>query len=646
MTLTKHKIAIIVAGINETYQSSILNGIASSAKECSLDFVVFASFSGTMGNPTHDSGELNIFRLPDFSEFDGAVLLTNTIDYQPAVDDIISRIRAAGIPAVSIDNDIKDMLHIGIDNKTAMRKITEHFINVHGFTKFNYISGPANNPESADRLSAFLEVLDEHGLSIEPNRIYYGDFRAPAGKAAVEYFLKCTPFMPEAIICANDVMAATAINRLFAAGYKVPGEIAVSGFDNTYNNHNYQIELTTVERPLALSGQLACKMLYNVFNNIDQERSITLDMSTRFTESCGCCGNADVDIQAFKVLNYTNYRKYESSNTYMTELNKLSCDLLACNTFEEYIGSLKQFVINMNPEEFYFCLCDNWDSEVFDERKSTLSSEDSEIPKNYTENMIVPIAYKKGVFYQIDNLRSADILPDIALDGEAGKFYYTIPLHFGERCLGYMVILNSKVPLHNSMFQSWCINISNSLENLRKLICLDYAVKRLGKLYAQDTFAGIYNRNGFVQATDLIYNKCVEEHLPVMLMFIDLDGLKVINDTYGHDIGDNAIKCIADVLCQSCKNNEIFCRFGGDEFIVFAAEPTKKSAADLTDRIEKNITQINESMKNPFVLSASLGYVIAVPKTGDNIFRFVTEADKVMYEQKRKKKLSKYLKSE
>ena len=224
--------------------------------------------------------------------------------------------------------------------------------------------------------------------------------------------------------------------------------------------------------------------------------------------------------------------------------------------------------------------------------------------------------------------------------------YYHIPLHFGERCLGYMVISNSQTPLTNSMFETLCISISNSLENIRKHIFLEYAVGRLEKLYAQDTFSGIYNRNGFVKATAEIYRKCVENQDDVMVMFIDLDGLKKINDTYGHSIGDSAICNIADVLTESCSSGEIYCRFGGDEFIIFAANYTDSDAKQLTNKIKENINKINENSDNPFTLSASTGYVIAKPKENEDIFRFVTAADKIMYAEKRKKKLSCYLQSE
>ena len=176
-------------------------------------------------------------------------------------------------------------------------------------------------------------------------------------------------------------------------------------------------------------------------------------------------------------------------------------------------------------------------------------------------------------------------------------------------------------------------------------MCLESAVDRLGNLYVQDTFTGIYNRNGFVQASEQLYLDCALNDRKVMLMFIDLDGLKNINDTYGHSVGDNAIRNIADVLEKSCVNGEVYCRFGGDEFIIFGANYTESEANTLTKSILANIAEINAQKLNPFVLSASIGHVIAVPKEKRDIFDFVTDADKMMYAEKRKKKLSKYLKS-
>ena len=641
--MREYKIALIVEEIGQSYQSSILNGISAAAHDFGLNIFAFTSFSGDMNNPRHDMGEFNIFNLPDFSDFDGAILLTNTLSHQPVVNDIITRIKIAGIPAVSIDNDLPFFYHIGIDNKTAMRQITEHMINVHGFSKFAYISGPDDNPESVDRFNSFCKVLHEHGLEINNDAVYYGDFRSPSGKAAAEHFLKNLPEMPQAIICANDVMASAAITRLVEAGYRVPEDIAVTGFDNTYSNHNFRVELTSVERPFGLSGRIACKILYNHFQNIHQERNIILNMSAHFTESCGCGHNAIMDVNELKELNYRNYSKYERHQNYTIILNRMSTQLLACNNFNEYIETLKKATAEIAPDEFYFCLCDNWDSETAIDRSTIMEGAELPVPMTFTDEVNVVIAYANGKFMECGKIKSSDILPPAASEIKGGKLYYITPLHFGDRCLGYMALRSTHIALHNIMFETLCINMSNSLENIRKLMCLEYALARLGKLYAKDTFSGIYNRNGFVNATQGLYNDCIEQQKNIMLMFIDLDGLKVINDTYGHSMGDKAICYIADVLRESCIKNEIFCRFGGDEFIVFAADYSEDDANELTKLIKENITKLNENHEEPFTLGASTGFVVATPQQGEDLFYFVTEADKKMYKEKRKKK-SRYLK--
>ena len=76
------------------------------------------------------------------------------------------------------------------------------------------------------------------------------------------------------------------------------------------------------------------------------------------------------------------------------------------------------------------------------------------VPTVYTEEVNVTIAYVNGEFIECGKIKSRDILPDIASNGEKGKLYYITPLHFGERCLGYMAIRSTKHAMQNIMFQT------------------------------------------------------------------------------------------------------------------------------------------------------------------------------------------------
>lgn len=637
-----YNIAVIIASIDEEYQNDILSGIEEFASQECVNISVFVSFSGVMGNHRHDVGEFNIFDLPDFSLFDGAILLTNTIAYKPVIDNILGRIRLAGIPAVSIDNDLQSFYYIGIDNKTAMRQITEHFIKVHGCRTFNYVSGPIDNPESRHRLNSFLDVLNENGISIDKERIFYGDFRSPSGRDAIISFINSGLSMPDAIICANDVMALSAMTTLTAEGYKIPDDIKISGFDDTFSARNFPTELTSVERPLKKSGIIACRKLINHLSGLAQERSIILDMQPHFTESCGCSNSSRYlnDIKTFKNMNYSGLRKYDKTSEFLSSVNRLSCQLAECDNLSQFSTALQPFILEIGAEEFYLCLCSDWNIQ-----NNSYHDEPASFTVNgYTKDVFIPIAYRDGKFSELPPFRSHDIIPNMFKKSDHGKMYYFIPLHFRERCLGYISIVNSKFPLQSSLFQSWCINISNMLENIRKIISLDLAVQKLNNLYTVDTLTGIYNRNGFVNSAKPLFKNCVSAQKPVMLMFIDMDGLKQINDCHGHAAGDNAIHGIANVIAESCVCGEVYCRFGGDEFIIFGADFTSEDADALTARINSNIERYNHICSYPFTLSASVGYHIAVPQPDEDIFKLVTAADNVMYVEKKRKKTSKYLK--
>ena len=163
-------IAVIVSGIDEEYQNTILQGVGKFADENNINIINFAAFGGILKSQKYDAGEFNIYQLINFSKLDGVILLTNTISSPEITEQICGKVKKAGIPAVSIDNDLCGFYHIGIDNFSAMKKMTEHIIKHHGIKTINYISGPDDNPESILRTQAFKEVLKENNIEIDERR--------------------------------------------------------------------------------------------------------------------------------------------------------------------------------------------------------------------------------------------------------------------------------------------------------------------------------------------------------------------------------------------------------------------------------------------------------------------------------------------
>ncbi len=631
-------IAVIVSGIDEEYQNTILQGIHEFASMHNINICHFIAYGGILKNQKYDMGEFNIYELANFNLLDGVILLTNTISSPALTEKIVERVRKSGIPAVSIDNEFDGFYHIGIDNFSAMEGIVEHILKDHGAKKINYISGPTDNPESILRLQAYKEVLRQNGFPIEEERIYNGLFRGEDGREAVRFFLNSDLEFPDAIICANDAMALSAVIELEKIGKTVPDDVMVTGFDSIYAAQNYSPEISSIKRPLKKSGFLACKIILDHINGIYNEHSHVLPTQNIFAESCGCSNLFIDEISKFKK---TNYRTLEAYSIYVQMINRMSCELEECLTFEESIAAIKEYVMEIKCEKFFICMCTDWETDKI--------KEDEDAAIGYTEKIIPVLAFINGQFVDYPTFKSEQMLPELHMspellnEVEKSNNYYFMPIHFRERCFGYCVICNCQFPMESALYHTWVINISNSLENIRKIRCLDKMVEKLDQLSIIDPLVQIYNRNGFNKKTNPLHEKCIKKQVDIMVMFIDMDDLKCINDEFGHEEGDFALQTIADALKYSAneKQGQIPARFGGDEFILFAANSSEAQAKDITEKINKYLDRINEFSGKPYQISASIGYYITPADSSKHIDKLISIADQIMYNNKKKKKRNK-----
>ena len=181
-------VAAFVCGMDEEYPYQIIQGINEFAREHAINVSYFASFGGIVENSTFDDGEYSIYKLPNFTKFDGALLLTNTFSNPVIRNAIIDRVKAVGIPSVIFEcKDYEEFYDVSIDNYAVMKKLVEHLIKVHGAKTFNFISGPEANPEAKARYQAFRDALAENGLDFdEDKRLFKGFFRSYDGIRAIE----------------------------------------------------------------------------------------------------------------------------------------------------------------------------------------------------------------------------------------------------------------------------------------------------------------------------------------------------------------------------------------------------------------------------------------------------------------------------
>ncbi|MDZ8095433.1 MAG: sensor domain-containing diguanylate cyclase [Nostoc sp. DedQUE05] len=159
------------------------------------------------------------------------------------------------------------------------------------------------------------------------------------------------------------------------------------------------------------------------------------------------------------------------------------------------------------------------------------------------------------------------------------------------------------------------------------------------QLSLTDELTGLHNRRAFLLMAAQQLKIAHRMKVFCWVIFIDLDGLKQINDTLGHDMGDALIIDAGRLLKQSFRSSDIVARLGGDEFIVFISSYFK-DADTIQVRLQTNIANFNQQQNRSYKLSMSIGIERYSPESNMSLEQLIARSDKLMYAQKRLKRQS------
>jgi diguanylate cyclase (GGDEF)-like protein/PAS domain S-box-containing protein len=158
----------------------------------------------------------------------------------------------------------------------------------------------------------------------------------------------------------------------------------------------------------------------------------------------------------------------------------------------------------------------------------------------------------------------------------------------------------------------------------------------LRSLSLTDELTGLNNRRGFLTSAEQNLELAVRNNIGVFMCFIDLDGLKQINDSLGHEKGDQAIIAVAEILKASFRGHDILARWGGDEFAVLALDVANTySEESFAARLKKGLDHFNSKAGSSYPVSFSIGVVRCEPNRIYSLNELINLADERMYAQKR-----------
>src|SRR5690606_16150445 len=198
--------------------------------------------------------------------------------------------RFARTPTCVIGARWGDAPSVCIDNASGVHELTRHLIEVHGRRRLAFISG--RGLEADERQRGFERALAAAGLALEPALFHAGDYTLAAGREAAERWCADGRAACDAIVAANDWMAAGALEVLQERGVRVPEDVSLIGFDDIDQAGFMSPPLTTIRQPPRLLGSEAVATVAALLTGEPRERQVSIGTHPQIRRSCGCFGHA------------------------------------------------------------------------------------------------------------------------------------------------------------------------------------------------------------------------------------------------------------------------------------------------------------------------------------------------------------------
>ena len=621
----RKRIAIFGSGLTSRYKRSYCRAYSTAAEKLDIDLVVFNTYGMIgRGNALTDDFESEILNYIDLSQFDGIVYDSEGYNVDGMADKVEFKLKSAKCPVVSISSKVDGFYSIDFDDAGGLRMMIDHFIKDHHFTKIGFMSGNLDHPDAVTRLEEFRSVMKENGMPEDGVGMFEGDFWFNKGTEAAHYFLSLAE-RPEAVVCANDYMAIALTNAFRKRGINVPKDIAVSGYDGSVEGKELLPHITSVTRERSEIAYKALKLLVDIADNgVPDKPDLRVTPKPIYTQSCGC-EPLDYDHVLETVARLHDEKRYMSfavfdSESVMLQLNRVKSVRGMEAVFEKNS-------INFGKYLSFFLMVH------VDSKGAPAYSSDFTGPSG---NFIPAVWIDKNKEYA-DSPHCADtsrLIPESSSD--RNHVYYVMTVHCAGKMFGYSVVEMTGKDIFDEFYNVWMLNLGMTLNSLQMNDHVNKLIGKLEGLSITDGLTGMLNRRGFDnKSREAIAD--FHERITVCTLVIDMDGLKRINDEYGHSEGDRAIKALADMIIRCCDSGEIAGRVGGDEFYIFAPDYSEIRLNRFIERMKGYTEEYNMANTLDYKFDFSYGSFLTETDSYGSIEEFLKISDARMYEQKMSK---------
>lgn len=644
------KVGIVIHNIHDEYSEDLLNGLETSCKKKNNQLIIFPVTSSKHVTDIIEYKNLSNLPLVNKNNIDSLVISSGSVlnnFTKKEFSDILEHFK--DLNSVCISQRIPGMLFISSNAKYSFKRMVAHLIKKHNAKRFLLISGGDKRTDSKERIKWFFDVLKKNKIDLSFVQTINGSFAGQSTRVLFEKYLDKNGCNVDAIVCLNDIMALACLDVLESRKIKVPEDVIITGFDNTLNSKIVTPTLTTIDQCTYEQGLLAGNILSKKKNI---KKVFTVPAQEKYRCSCGCLSSNDI---SYSAINDFGKKDKITKNEIYNALHKIPelkrKQLLSI----QYLMKESQKILNI--DDLFDVIPSHL--EKVDITSLTVCIYDEATKINNLDSLSMPTKAQRIFYYDIKNENIVDkenitfnptenILPkDKSLKNHQKLFIFS--LFDKSSQYGYIALSSSSsdysyVEIITEIILKLIVSsLKFTYEQytkgllIDKKIVLEQFTSKLSQISNRDELTNLLNRRGFMQSARRLIKETIDENKSGLIIFGDMDGLKHINDTFGHSAGDRALKLTARILKSAFRKTDLVARLGGDEFIMLAPTLTETRFAVIKEYIEATYFRFNEEKIENFKVSISLGFAIFDENNSD-LEKLVSKSDKAQYAEKQKKK--------
>ena len=329
----KKIIGLCISAVHTGFKSDFVEMLNQEIIRDNFKLIVFNSLLSVYDGSIYDTGASSVYNIVNFDILDCLIIFDRGLINKQNGIEMIAKAKEKNVPVILINSENEGCFCVSDDYKTSYRSLIRHVIRDHDVRDVFFMGGYRWDPDTLDRLACFKKALGDENINFSDWMVGYGEFRDSGARDEIDRVIKERRKPPEAVFCANDIMAMAVCTRLKELGYKVPKDVIVTGYDGIEEGKYFIPNITTVRRNIEGEAVACANLLKEIFSGKAEKRIIKIPYKVIYNESCGCPSEED----------FSDYRER------MAECMKINRDFSA-HEADVFAGADKFLMCDSLPE--------------------------------------------------------------------------------------------------------------------------------------------------------------------------------------------------------------------------------------------------------------------------------------------------------